>query len=175
MKIVHVETILESGPYVVSAHWALTRKRIHGAVRRCSWPPGSKKFTIYPENGKKRGEGNGVVPIKNEFIRKLRRLGWTIEGPAKNHLGQDLGDFEAVLPGPHGQVVVEWEAGNILIESPIDEQAHDAHIKRPHRSRYPCYTVTQALCLSHGPDREEDAESYDVPRIPKATDGRSAG
>ena len=112
MKIVHIETILNSGPYASSTHWAATRKRIHSAVRRCAWPPGSKKFTIYPQSGKKRGEGNGVVPIKKEFIEKLRKLGWTIEGKAKNHLGQDLGDFDAVLPGPLGPVVVEWETGN---------------------------------------------------------------
>jgi hypothetical protein len=36
-----------------------------------------------------------------------------IEGPAQNALGRNLGDFDAVLPGPEGAVVVEWETGNI--------------------------------------------------------------
>jgi Restriction endonuclease BamHI len=54
-----------------------------------------------------------VVPIKNEFIKGLRKLEWTIEGSAKNYLGQQLGDFDAVLPGPQGPVVAEWETGNI--------------------------------------------------------------
>lgn len=113
MKIVHVETILSCGSYAASEHWAKNRASIHAAVKRCVWPPGSRKFTIYPQSGKKRGEGNGVVPIRAEFINRLLKLKWTIEGPAKNDLGQDLGDFDAVLPGPAGPLVVEWETGNI--------------------------------------------------------------
>jgi hypothetical protein len=70
-------------------------------VKKCAWPPGSKTFTIHPKSGKKRGEGNGVGPIKLEFIKELRKRGWTIEGAAKNHLGQDLGDFDAVLLETH--------------------------------------------------------------------------
>jgi len=113
VKIVHVETVLACGSYAKSEHWAETRAAIHAAVQKCAWPPGSKKFTIYPQSGKKRGEGNGVGPIRNEFIKELRKLEWTIEGPAKNLLSQALGDFDAILPGPEGPIVVEWETGNI--------------------------------------------------------------
>ncbi|MBZ5698851.1 MAG: hypothetical protein LAN18_09920 [Acidobacteriia bacterium] len=113
MKIVHIETILSCGAYAKSAHWTETRDAIHKAVRKCAWPPGSGSFTIYPQSGKKRGEGNGVVPIRSEFIKELKKLEWTIEGKAKNLLNQQLGDFDAVLPGPEGPVVVEWETGNI--------------------------------------------------------------
>ena len=91
-----------------------TRKSLHAAVKRCTWPPGSKKFTIYPESGKKRGEGNGVVPILElNSSSNSRKLEWTIEGPAKNHLDQRIGDFDAVLTGPAGPIVAEWETGNI--------------------------------------------------------------
>jgi Restriction endonuclease BamHI len=113
VKIVHVETLLSCGSYAASAHWAKTRKSIHRAVKKCVWPPGSAKFTIYPEGGKKRGEGNGVVPIKTEFINQLRKQKWTLEGKAKNFLGQGLGDFDAVIVGPEGPIVVEWETENI--------------------------------------------------------------
>ena len=113
MKIVHIETILSCGAYAKSAHWTETRDAIHKAVRKCAWPPGSGSFTIYPQSGKKRGEGNGVVPIRSEFIKELKKLERTIEGKAKNLLNQQLGDFDAVLPGPEGPVVVEWETGNI--------------------------------------------------------------
>jgi hypothetical protein len=82
-------------------------------VKKCGWPPGNKTFTIHPQSGKKRGEGNGVVPIKLEFIKELRTRGWTIEGAAKNQLGQELGDFDAVILGPEGPIVAEWETGNI--------------------------------------------------------------
>jgi hypothetical protein len=87
VKIVHVETILNCGPYAVSKHWSKTRAAIRAAVKRCAWPAGSRKFTIHPQSGKKRGEGNGVVPIRAEFIKELRKLEWTIEGAAKNDLG----------------------------------------------------------------------------------------
>ena len=113
MKIVHIETVVSCGPYAKSKHWRKTRRSIHAAVKKCAWPPGSKRFTIHPQSGKKHGEGNGVGPIRMEFIRELRKHGWTIEGAAKNQLGEDLGDFDAVLLGPQGPVVVEWETGNI--------------------------------------------------------------
>ena len=113
MKIVHIETVINCGTYARSKHWQVTRKALHASVRKCAWPPGSKTFTIHPQSGKKRDEGNGVGPIKMEFVRELRERGWTIEGAAKNHLGQQLGDFDAVLLGPHGPIVAEWETGNI--------------------------------------------------------------
>ena len=202
MKIVHVETILSAGSYAQSKHWAKTRTAIHAAVRRCSWPPGSKRFTIYPQSGKKRGEGNGVGPIKDEFISHLRKVGWTIEGAAKNHLGQDLGDFDAVLLGPKGPVVVEWETGNIssshrsmnkltmLVSSGVIAAGT---LVIPSRKLYvyltdrignyrelepyvklwksvPCKTGVLEIVVI-----EQDAESYDVPKIPKRTDGRAQG
>jgi len=49
------------------------------AVCAADWPPGSGKFIIYPESGKKSGEGNGVKPIKNEAIAPLRTFGWQAE------------------------------------------------------------------------------------------------
>jgi hypothetical protein len=113
MKIVHVETVLSCGTYAKSKHWAQTRKALHTAIKKCAWPPGSRAFTIYPESGKRRGEGNGVGPIRLEFVKELRDRGWTIEGAAKNQVGQDLGDFDAVLLGPSGPVVAEWETGNV--------------------------------------------------------------
>lgn len=202
MKIVHVETILSRGSYAASEHWAETRAGIHAAVKRCAWPPGSKKFTIYPQSGKKRGEGNGVVPIRAEFINNLRRLKWTIEGAAKNDLGQDLGDFDAILPGPEGPIVVEWETGNIssshrsmnkltmLVSNGIIAAGT---LVVPSRKLYvyltdrignykelepylklwksvPCKSGVLEIIVI-----EQDAESYDVPKIPKGSDGRAKG
>jgi len=202
MKIVHIETILHAGVYAKSAHWGKTRIAIHGAIKRCVWPPGTKKFTIHPQSGKKRGEGNGVGPIKDEFIAHLRKLGWTIEGAAKNHLDQDLGDFDAVLLGPNGPVVVEWETGNIssshrsmnkltmLVSSGVIAAGT---LVIPSRKLYvyltdrignyrelepyvklwksvPCRIGVLEIVVI-----EQDAESFNVPRIPKRTDGRAQG
>jgi hypothetical protein len=113
VKIIDVITLQSCGSYAGSNHWKRTRKQIHAAVRRCEWPIGSGSFTIYPQSGKKRNEGNGVLPIRNEFVAYLKSKGWAIEGPAKNALGQSLGDFDAVSSSPEKPVVVEWETGNI--------------------------------------------------------------
>ena len=202
MKIVHVETLLSCGDYAASTHWARTRRSIHRAVKRCAWPPGSRKFTIYPQSGKKRGEGNGVVPIRNEFIKELRKLKWTIEGAAKNQLGQNLGDFDAVLEGPEGPIVVEWETGNIssshrslnkLVMLVSDGAIAAGTLIVPSRKLYvyltdrignyqeiepylrfwksaPCKSGVLEIVVI-----EQDAESYEVPKIPKGTAGRAQG
>src|SRR5580658_3659059 len=113
MKIVKVYTLKNRGAYSTSEHWQSTRKAIHDAIGKCEWPIGSGLFTIYPESGKKRGEGNGVKPIRDRFVQSLQSNGWTIEGKAKNALDQRLGDFDALFPGPEKPIVVEWETGNI--------------------------------------------------------------
>ncbi len=200
MKIVHVQTLLSRGAYATSAHWERTRRSIHNAVKRCAWPPGSGKFTIYPQSGKKRGEGNGVVPIRNEFIKELRNLNWTIEGGAKNDLGHALGDFDAVLPGPGGPIVVEWETGNIssshrslnkltLLVSTGTIAAGTLVV--PSRKLYayltdrignyqelePYLNLWKSVPCENGILEivviEQDAESYEVPRIPKGASGRA--
>lgn len=201
MKIVDVITLQNQGAYAASAHWRRTRKEIHNAVKSCAWPPGSRLFTIYPQSGKRRGEGNGVGPIKNEFIKKLRDRGWAIEGPAKNALGQKLGDFDAVLRGPEKPIAVEWETGNISsshrsmnkLTMLLANGAISAGVLVvPSRGLYvyltdrigniqelepyfdlwkslPCRSAILEIVVI-----EHDATSYDVPRIPKGTDGRSA-
>jgi hypothetical protein len=202
VKIVHVETIFSCGPYAASEHWAKTRKSLHSAVKRCTWPPEAKKFTIYPESGKKRGEGNGVVPIRAEFIKALRKLKWTIEGPAKNHLDQRLGDFDAVLTGPAGPIVAEWETGNIssshrsmnkltmLVSNGV---IASGTLVVPSRKLYvyltdrignyselePYLKLWKSVPCRHGVLEivviEQDAESREVPKIPKGSDGRAKG
>ena len=113
MKIVQEHTIVSCGEYVNSAGWRNVRTRLHKAIRGVDWPPGSGKFTIYPESGKKRGKGNGVTPIKNGLMVELKSQQWVIEGKAKNEIGQQLGDYDAVLETQSGPVVLEWETGNI--------------------------------------------------------------
>jgi len=85
------------------------------AVGHVEWPAGTGtgRFTIYPESGKKRGEGNGVTPIKNGLMEKLEASGWQLESTAKTALGADLGAFDAVKMTPAGPIVLEWETGNI--------------------------------------------------------------
>lgn len=202
MRIVRVETLLSRGRYAKSRHWKRTRKTIHEAVSRCCWPPGSRSFTIYPESGKKRGEGNGVLPIKREFVQHLREKGWAIEGKAKNALGQHVGDFDAVVAGPDGPIVVEWETGNIssshrsmnkmlmLLSSGL---VAAGTLVIPSRELYkyltdrvgnvqelePYFPLWKTIPCENGLLEivviEHDRTSYDVPKIPKLTSGRAKG
>ncbi len=192
---------MSCGAYSRSKHWAKTRAQIRTAVRRCAWPPGSKKFTIYPQSGKKRGEGNGVGPIRREFVAELKRRGWVIEGAAKNALGQSLGDFDAVLPGPVKPIVAEWETGNIssshksinkLAMLLADRIISAGTLIVPSRKLYafltdrigniqelePYFRLWRSVPCREGVLEivviEYDAQSYDVPKIPKMTAGRSA-
>jgi hypothetical protein len=197
MKIVHVETIIGCGEYANSSYWAATRRTIHEAVKKCDWPAGSGKFTIYPER-----KANGVVPIKKEFIQGLKAHGWVIEGPAKNKEGQSVGDFDAVIAGPNGPIVAEWETGNISSSHRTMTKLLMLNQQRviaagvlviPSKALYLFLTdrignfteLTPYLgfwkttsCKSGIVEIvviEQDAESTDVPKIPKGTDGRAKG
>jgi hypothetical protein len=202
VKIAQVVTLISIGDYAASAHWRDTRTCLHAAIQAVDWPPGSGAFTIYPESGKKRGEGNGVGPIKKRLISRLRDEGWTIEGRAKNAFGQQLGSYDAVLISLQGAVVAEWETGNVssshrsinkmamlLADGLIVAGTLVVPTKRlaqyltdrignfeeltgywPFWSRYPCEQgILEVVGVEH------DTESLSVPRIPKGTDGRSAG
>jgi hypothetical protein len=195
MKIVHVETVLTCGPYARSVHWAKTKAAIHKAVKKCDWPPGSGKFTINPVK-----MGNGVKPVKNEFIKELKRLEWTIEGKAKNVLDQRLGDFDAVISGPTGFIVAEWETGNIssshrsmnkLTMLVADGLIAAGVLVVPSRNLYlyltdrignyrelePYLKLWKSVPCKEGILEivviEQDKESKDVQFIPKGTDGRA--
>lgn len=159
-------------------------------------------FTIYPQSGKKRGEGSGVRPIRNEFVKDLRARGWIIEGKAKNALNEALGDFDAVLPGPEKPIVVEWETGNVssshrsmnkLTMLVSCEVISAGVLVVPSRKLYayltdrigniqeltPYFALWKSVPCKSGVLEivviEQDAESFDVPRIPKMTAGRARG
>jgi integrase len=66
MKIVQVETLISHGDFSESSEWESIRATLLEAIGNVVWPVGSAAFTVYPESGKKRGQGNGVTPIKAE-------------------------------------------------------------------------------------------------------------
>ncbi len=132
----------------------------------------------------------------------MRRRGWSIEGQAKNALGQALREFDAVLMGPEGPVVAEWETGNIssshrsmnkLTMLVADGIIAAGTLIVPSRRLYlyltdrignykelePYLKLWKSVPCKKGILEvvviEQDAESLDVPRIPKGTDGRAKG
>jgi hypothetical protein len=113
MKIIREESLISCGDYAKSKDWKRTRAKLHKAIREVDWPRGSGKFTIYAESGKKRGEGNGVKPIKDGLIEELEKQGWKKEQYLDILKTKRPGKVDSVLDTPHGPVALEWETGNI--------------------------------------------------------------
>lgn len=203
MKIEHIETLIHCGAFSASEEWREIRCHIKEAVKGVDWPPGTGHFTIYPESGKKRGEGNGVKPIKSSAIAHLKERGWSEEyswpiGDTSN-TNRRPGKMDAALISTQGLVAFEWETGNIssshralnkLALGLLTREIKAGVLVVPSRKLYkfltdrigniselspyfplwrsiPCEGVLEIFVIEH------DAESYDVPRIPKGTDGRA--
>jgi hypothetical protein len=201
VKIVREESLISCGDFSKSPEWAAIRKKLHKAIKSVEWPPGSGSFTIYPQSGRKRGEGNGVVPIKAGLMLDLKKEGWSIEAPAKQADEVNPGDYDAVLQTKAGPIVVEWETGNIS-SSHRSLNKMSLGIMRgkiaagilivPSRELYkyltdrvgnmrelePYLDLWRAIPCKHGGVLEivvieYDATSMKVPRIKKGTDGRA--
>src|SRR5712692_3011493 len=77
MKIIQTVLLIDVGGFSKTAQWKTIEKQIHAAIKSIQWPPQSGSFTLYPQSGKKRGEGNGVKPIKDACIVHLvERHNW---------------------------------------------------------------------------------------------------
>ena len=200
MKIVSVETLINSGSFPASDEWHTLRSQLHDDIRRMDWPPGTGTFTVYPESGKKSGQGNGVKPIKDGLMYRLERRGWQLEKAMDIATVIRPGKLDAVFDCEAGPVAVEWETGNI-------SSSHRALNKMclglmkgllvggvlvvPSRDFYkfltdrvgniselrPYLDLWSSIKCDNGILEiivvEYDDTSFDVPRIKKGTDGRA--
>jgi hypothetical protein len=200
MKIVREETLINRGDYASSDDWRLTRSTLYQAIRNVDWPRGTGSFTIYPEDGKKRGKGNGVTPIKLGLMQELREQGWELEVPLDIAIVHRPGKLDAVLRTSHGPVALEWETGNISSSHRALNKMALGLMKGvlacgilvvPSRALYryltdrignfdelaPYLEVWKSLPCEAGVLElvviEHDATSTEVPRIPKGTSGRA--
>lgn len=207
MHITKWQTLVDNGRYSETPEYRLVSQAIVDAISHTVWPEGADSFTIYPESGKKHGQGNGVKPIKLGFTQYLHDHGWTLEerfgrGRAK---GSHPGAFDCHYVFPDSDMLpfaVEWETGNISsshrainrlalgIESgylsggvllvPSENLARyltDRVGNSPELQPYiPLWQHLDDLapcCYLGIVTFEHDAESFDVPRIPKGNDGRA--
>lgn len=204
MKIVRTETLISVGECAASTDWANTREAIYVAIRSVDWPTGTGSFTLYPESGKKRGEGNGVKPIKIGLRRELEAQGWAFESKSALPAVVRPGPLDALLTTAAGAVAVEWETGNIssshralnkLVLGLMDGYYAAGVLVVPSRAMAAFLTdrigtlaeltpylkvwKAHATSLETGileiVEVEHDALSRDVPKIPKGTDGRASG
>ena len=200
MKIVREETLISCGDYAHSKEWALTRRSLRKAITEVDWPRGSGQFNIFPEPGKKRGQGNGVTPIKVGLIEELAKQGWKPEQYLDVAGALRPGKLDAVLFTSYGPVALEWETGNISSSHRALNKMALGLLKGtlaagvlvvPSRSLYlfltdrignitelePYLDLWRSIPCKQGVLEiiviEHDATSVNVPRIPKGTSGRA--
>jgi len=200
MKIVREESLISCGSYAKSKDWKKTRASLHKAILEVDWPRGSGKFTIFPQSGKKRGEGNGVKPIKDGLIEELERQGWKGEQFLDILKTKRPGKVDSILETAHGIVALEWETGNISSSHRALNKMALGLLKGvlaagiivvPSRAMYkfltdrvgnideldPYLDLWRSVPCTQGILEvvvvEHDEISTDVPRIPKGTDGRA--
>jgi len=200
VKIIKIETLISTGNFAKSKFWIDARNTVCAAISAVDHPVGSGKFTIHPESGKKRGQGNGVKPIKDLFVKKLVKSGWKSEEPLKITSEAKPGRLDAVLYGKAGTVAVEWETGNIssshralnkMVLGLMKGLIQAGILIVPSRKMYkfltdrvgniaelePYLDVWKAISIGNGVLEiiviEHDAECKSVPRIKKGTDGRA--
>ena len=202
MKIVREETLISCGKYAKSGAWRDTRANLYKAIREVDWPPGSGKFTIRPESGKRRGEGNGVTPIKFGLMGELKEQGWNLEEPLEIASHKKPGKLDAVLHTDYGAVALEWETGNIssshralnkmalglltgvlacgILVVPSRELYHYLTDRIGNMAELePYLDLWRSIPCEQGVLEivtiEHDATSTEVPLIPKGTSGRALG
>ncbi|MBN2060224.1 MAG: hypothetical protein JW882_07390 [Deltaproteobacteria bacterium] len=200
MKIEHTELIISAGDFPVSGKWKNIREDIYNAIKSIEWPPGSGSFILYDEPGKKRGQGNGVKPIKSACMKKLQDLGWRLETPVDIATLRKPGPMDATIKVDERLFCVEWETGNISSSHRAINKMALGIIKNilvggvlilPTRHMYnfltdrvgnypeiePYFPLWKSLCIEEGLLAiiaiEHDGVSKDVQRIPKGTDGRA--
>jgi len=201
MKIVETHDIFSVGAFPKSGEWHSACTQVKNAILATDWPHGSGKFTIYPQSGKKRGKGNGVVSIKKPCLARLKRSGWLAEKlPPLRRGVMNPGDLDALYQCDKGFIGFEWETGNIssshravnkllltmqlggliggFLVVPSDklkvfltDRIGNIGELRPYLPLWSSIPILEGVLRIEVV--EHDATSFDVPRIPKATDGRA--
>lgn len=198
MQLKHQVTLIGRGAFPESEDFKTIINDIHTAITKVVWPLNSDKFTIYPESGKKTGEGNGVKPIKNEFVNHLQKLGWELETKFNFCTVRSPGGVDATRKVGNKYFAVEWETGNIssshralnkMVLGMLKDKLVGGILVVPTRDLYvyltdrvgnyaelePYFPLWQSMTTVDGYlgviAIEHDGVSRQVPKIPKGTDG----
>lgn len=200
MKIIAIEPLINIGSFRKTPEWQKIEDHIIRSIKLIEWPPGAGCFTLHDQSGKRRGEGNGVTPIKTSFMKKLESLGWNLETPVDIATLKKPGAMDATYRVKDKLFCVEWETGNISSSHRAINKMALGILKEiliggilivPTRAMYkyltdrignfselePYFPLWKSLQVSEGflavMAIEHDAVSTSVPRIPKGTDGRA--
>lgn len=196
MRLISVRHLLQTGPFAHSEEAAKIDTDIRNGIQQVSWPPGSGSFTLLDQK-----QGNGVKPIKNDFIDYLSDRLWQPEKRMNITSRSQPGKIDAVYDLSDGRhFAVEWETGNIssshralnkMAIGILDGCLAGGALILPSRSMYtyltdrigndaelePYYPMWESLNPNEGVLSvyvvEHDTLSPNVRAIPKGTDGRA--
>jgi hypothetical protein len=202
MIITETEDLLNSELFNTSEVLIEAWSEVQNAIINTDWPHGSGSFTIFPESGKRTGEGNGVKPIKIPCMNALQSFGWSVERlPDIGSTVLGTGDLDALKTTSEGFIAFEWETGNVSSSHRAINKLLLAMQETPTLASFlvvpsdnlkpfltdrignigelrPYFPLWRNISGIIGALRivvvEQDATSYDVPKIPKGTDGWGA-
>lgn len=202
MKFIKMEVLIDKGDFSKSDDWKRIDGEIKKAIASIEWPKGSGSFTIHAQSGKKRGEGNGVKPIKDACMLKLQQFGWQLETALDIATLSRPGPMDATcyVKSKAKHFALEWETGNISSSHRAVNKMAVGLLKGlliggililPTRDLYqyltdrvgnfrelaPYFPMWKSLVVEEGflaiIAVEHDHASTSVPRIGKGTDGRA--
>lgn len=107
MKIQNETILISVGPFSSSDELKEIMTELHEAIQ-CVTNHEDAKFIVNPIKW-----GNGVFPIKKNFIAYLAKMKWIPESKMALALGMNPGPIDAVKKTSEGLFAVEWETGNI--------------------------------------------------------------
>jgi hypothetical protein len=201
LKLVKTEILVDKGQFSSSKDWFRIRNDIEGSIKSMEWPPGAGKFTLYAEQGKERGKGNGVKPIKQLFAQLLsRRGGWASETKMLIPARVNPGKIDFTTNVGTKKFGIEWETGNIssshramnkLAMGLLNGFLIGGFLITPTRKMYayltdrvgnfeelsPYFPIWRSIPVDEGLlgviAVEHDDVSLEVRRFPKGTNGRA--
>jgi len=107
MKINNENIFINQGDFSESDDFEIILEELRNAITAVTWHDDAK-FVVNPTR-----KGNGVVPIKINFVNSLISNGWIAEKRMSFADGMNPGPVDVVKETIYGDFAVEWETGNI--------------------------------------------------------------
>lgn len=107
MKIAEEKYLVKNGDFFASEEFQTILAQIRSGIEAVVLNSESE-FIINPTR-----MGNGVTPIKDRLIAKLKNEGWEEEVRISVVEGLSRGPIDAILRTSFGVFALEWETGNI--------------------------------------------------------------
>jgi len=107
MRIDNEYFFIDLGDFSRSDEFSKILQELRSAIQTVTWHS-KDRFIINPTK-----RGNGVFPIKLNFIKKLESYGWESERRMSFARGMRPGPVDIVKETKYGIFAVEWETGNI--------------------------------------------------------------